>query len=90
METHAKTESPVRDEHSSNGVPEKGVSYQEETFHEAAERGHVATDKYNIPQYFIDAHSSNRTIDMVTLSFSLTRRLSVDCAGRLIFTCFRP
>lgn len=45
MADHEKPESPARDEHSSNGFPEKGVTGEEETAHEAAERGHVATDK---------------------------------------------
>jgi hypothetical protein len=45
MATNDQAESPTREERDSNGVPEKGATVQEETAHEAAERGHVATDK---------------------------------------------
>ena len=43
--TNGQADSPPHDEEVSNGLGEKGVSVHEETAHEAAERGHVATDK---------------------------------------------
>jgi hypothetical protein len=47
MAATGQTESPTEEdhEHSTNGLPEKGVTVHEETTHEAAERGHAATDQ---------------------------------------------
>lgn len=47
MATTGQTKSPMQDEHehSPNELPEKGATAHEETTHEAAERGHVATDQ---------------------------------------------
>jgi hypothetical protein len=43
--TNGQAESPTHEEEVSNGLGEKGAAVHEETAHEAAERGHLATDK---------------------------------------------
>jgi len=47
MATTDQTESPMQEyhKHSTNEVSEKGATAHEETTHEAAEHGHVATDQ---------------------------------------------
>lgn len=47
MAAMVQAESPTQQdhEHSKNELPEKGPIVHEETTHEAAERGHVATDQ---------------------------------------------
>lgn len=44
--TNGHAESPTHEEEVANGLAEKGAEVHEETAHEAAEHGHVATDKY--------------------------------------------
>lgn len=47
MAATVQTEIPLKQDHenSHNGLPEKGAIAHQETAHEAAERGHVATDQ---------------------------------------------
>jgi hypothetical protein len=52
---------PVYDRSSQeNNIPEKSEAMHKEDFHDAAERGHVATDRYGNPLVQFDAAAERR------------------------------
>lgn len=89
MATNDQAKSPTHEEHESNGLPEKGGTAQEESAHQAAERGHVATDKYGNGRTMAEL-LSKQTLDTVIRLCNSTLRLSGDFAGRLIFMLSQP